>query len=788
LSYKDRSGGGYCAPIFLFLAGLAILPVAGCLFARPCALDESVLVFENPLVTGELPWWKALTGFHYFQYTPIAFLSNRLNADLFGLDAVWSFRLVSWLIHAASGCVLWCLLGQLGLGRRGRLFVACAWVVHPMACETVAWIAERSNALAFFFGALALWAYTTWHGRWQGVVWSSLAFAAALLSKPLALGWLPVFVVLEVLGGPNRLRGESVPTVLPERAQGLRWGPAALRILPLVVLAMALMLVGLNSYETADRPPPGGTWFTALLTDTSLFLRYVRNTLVPTHLSAMYAIRDIVSLADKQLWLNVMAWLVLLCGSVALAESRRRAIFGWLWFFGGLGPACNVVAIGYPMQDRYVYLSSAGLLLVVAEVAAGLAERMHLARAPDVQTPLPATDVSVTAVIPASDAPLTPTTWARGAYVGPILGALCVAFLAVLSLQRAPLWGDNLSLMRQAVEREPDGVLPHIFYGKELEWQAREIERAAVIYPPESRAFRRSAAEHFEEGLRQSDAYVFDPFPSVILLARNWALSGKHREAIELLERSMPDPTKCNVISKYGLRLIIVPEDRFGFPYSVELLTLAEGHYWLGEAYLAWASEAPRDQSLRMLDRVCLEARQALRMNPAFYEAYALLAKEFLFHEALSEDASQAALAVGGGRLAVATPQLDKMGRVNEILQTFSPPIPVERIPALACLSMACAARDAAEYAGASNRTAQLLDSLAWARRASDYERAFGESFWVQADTLHQLLKSLPDGQPKEAARVKSAFLKALKSIGPNSPRHTEAQRLLESLKVDATP
>ena len=40
-----------------------------------------------------------------------------------------------------------------------------------------------------------------------------------------------------------------------------------------------------------------------------------------------------------------------------------------------LGPACNIVAIGYPMQDRYVYLASVGLLLVIWDCVAGAAQR-----------------------------------------------------------------------------------------------------------------------------------------------------------------------------------------------------------------------------------------------------------------------------------------------------------------------------------------------------------------------------------------------------------------------------
>lgn len=316
--------------VYVFLAALAFIPLVGCLRVPFVALDDSVLVRENPMVRGDTPWYKAFTGYYYFQYTPITFVSYRLNAVLFGLDAAWSFRLVNWLLHAASACLIWRVLGLLGVKPRGGLFVACAWAVHPMACETVAWIAERSNAFAFFFGIVSLWCYVKWHGRWQGVALSAVAFGAALLSKPLALGWLPIFFVLELLGGPARLRGDGNAEEPSGKGWWAGWRVAGIRLLPLTALAFALLWVGLSSYQTATRPPPGGTWFTALLTDSGLFLKYVWNITVPIGLSIMYAVRDIVSLTDGALWLNGLAWLVLLGASVMCAASRRRAIFGWL--------------------------------------------------------------------------------------------------------------------------------------------------------------------------------------------------------------------------------------------------------------------------------------------------------------------------------------------------------------------------------------------------------------------------------------------------------------------------
>jgi hypothetical protein len=411
------------------------------------------------------------------------------------------------------------------------------------------------------------------------------------------------------------------------------------------------------------------------------------------------------------------------------------------------------------MQDRYVYLSSAGLLLVCVEVAAGMAER------------------GLTAHLPA---------WAKRRMVPPLLGAMYVSFLAILTLLRAPLWGNNLQLMRQAAEREPDGALPHIFYAKELEWHARELEWNKPVHPPEANTYRLAAGEHVMEGLAKPDAYLYDPFPARILLARNWALSGKHREAIDVLERSMPDPRSCRMISKYGLRHILVSEEPFGFERAISLLTLSEGHYWLGEAHLAWACKAPADRRAALLDRVRLESQKNLQINPTCYEAYALLAKEFLVREALQGGDPSSDHTVARGRLLAAVPQLEMMGREKPVLWTIRPPVSGARISALGCLAMARAAFDAAKNSSDGSDAAQLRDSLAWARRAAEQDPDWGEGLWFQAGLRSYIMKRLPEADRAQREQMQAGLIAALQNIRSDSPRYPQAQAALEAMKSRA--
>src|SRR5205823_693137 len=111
--------------------------------------------------------------------------------------------------------------------------------------------------------------------------------------------------------------------------------------------------------------PPGGSVWTALLTDVVIFSRYVQHILAPWNLSFYYAIEPVTSLADGRLWLSAAALLLLAWGLWRLTapEQRSLTLFGLLWFFGALAPNANLVASAFPMQDRFFYLGSPGLLL-----------------------------------------------------------------------------------------------------------------------------------------------------------------------------------------------------------------------------------------------------------------------------------------------------------------------------------------------------------------------------------------------------------------------------------------
>ncbi|HYG77382.1 MAG TPA: hypothetical protein VEK08_20415 [Planctomycetota bacterium] len=367
-------------------------------------------------------------------------------------------RVMNALYHILAGFILWNFLLRLGSGAGVAALVALLWTGHPMALESVAWISERKNVLAALFGFAALLAWTAprerlW--RWPLVY---LLYALAVLSKPSALGILPVLLGLELFDpraeGSRRTLREWL--AIPERLA-----------IPVLISALGAWAT-VHSVQREILDPPGGNVVTALLTDVEIFERYIRNILLPINLSFFYAVDPIVSLADSRLWLHGVV-LLAICGGCVVASGtrdRRLAAFGLFWFFGALGPNANLVGIPFWMQDRYAYLSAAGLLLAVIVAVRSLLQR----------NASPAAERNLRVLVPS---------------------CLCVALFAFLSAQRSPLFADVNRLVVDAAERQPGSAMArlcaaklarerffqHGFDNPKPDWTKAEISgRAAVDF------------------------------------------------------------------------------------------------------------------------------------------------------------------------------------------------------------------------------------------------------------------------------------------------------------------
>ncbi len=147
-------------------------------------------------------------------YRPLITLSFALDAWLGG-GAPWVSHVSNLLAHATSAALV-TALGMRLLGTRPGCAAGLLWAVWPAHAGSILWAVGRVDSHTTVWILLSLWLTVRWldGGSRAARVGSLLAFAAALLSKELALA-TPGLVALLGMGlGTPRARS-AVRAALP---------------------------------------------------------------------------------------------------------------------------------------------------------------------------------------------------------------------------------------------------------------------------------------------------------------------------------------------------------------------------------------------------------------------------------------------------------------------------------------------------------------------------------------------------------------------------------------------
>jgi tetratricopeptide (TPR) repeat protein len=352
----------------LILLGLAVMTLgiyAQVIGHQFITLDDDAYIKENAMVNrgvtlAGVAW--AFTTFDQGNWHPLTWIAHMIDSQLFGMNA-GGHLLVNALIHVANTLLVFWFLLRTTHARWPSALVAALFALHPLHVESVAWAAERKDTLSTFFGLLSLIAYVRYARAPSNrrYAWTAITLALGLLAKPMLVTWPFVMLLLDYwpLRRFDLTSREKVTTKVR---------PLLREKLPLFALVAASAVI------TSLAQSHGGTVRTfqefpiALRLSNALasYAKYVLLTFWPNDLAVYYP----YTTAGTPAW-QIICAAFLLIGITALCFFQRKIrpylVVGWLWFLGTLVPVIGIVQVGgQTMADRYFYIPSIGLFIVIA--------------------------------------------------------------------------------------------------------------------------------------------------------------------------------------------------------------------------------------------------------------------------------------------------------------------------------------------------------------------------------------------------------------------------------------
>jgi Flp pilus assembly protein TadD len=304
------------------------------------SLAASLKYFQSPV-----SFATDLRGSGGSFYRPLFWLSLAIDEKLWGLNPA-GFHLTNVLLHWLSGLFLFLLLRRLHVSSLSSALTSLLWISLPINSEAVAWISGRPYCLAACFLLLGM------------------LFAERYLSRP-AVKYLAGYCLAAFCALFSHEEGVLIVvfTLLLIVAKHEGKSRAAMMLFGVSVITLLLYF--------RLRHAAGATGVTAKGTLASFglfFWKYLGWIVLPIHMSVE---RSTDTPPPGWSGHALAAWLCLaLACAVFIAVHRKIPIspIGFAWMGIGLLPFCGLVFIYQGMAERYTYVASAGLALLVVVI------------------------------------------------------------------------------------------------------------------------------------------------------------------------------------------------------------------------------------------------------------------------------------------------------------------------------------------------------------------------------------------------------------------------------------
>ena len=475
----------------------------------PLVFDDDTSVVNNPVVRNLENFFLNGTGYSYNPRRFVGYLSIALNYRLSGLE-VTSYHIFNLAVHIMTAGLVYAFLrltlqtpfftrasGTADPGSSTSVpsvteplsylpvLTALLFVAHPVQTQAVTYIIQRVASLATMFYLMSLVLYA--RGRIIQVSAEPergkavMLHVAALVAAALAMRTKEIAVTLPVVA----LVYETFFFGITLRKC------AAFILLTLSVLSLAFLSLFhagkplgelLSDVTRMTRVETDISRADYLLTQLSVIGTYLRLLVLPINQNLDYDYPLNHTLFNMRAFPPLLLLMVLLGLALYLFRRSRQDLlpadpgrqglktarlisFGIFWFFITLSIESSIIPIADVIFEHRLYLPSIGAFIAIAAAASSLSRRLPL------------------------------RFWL-------VASAVTVIVLASATWKRNLVWGDALTLWRDAAEKSPGKARTHLNLGSELLFRGRpgkaseHFKTAARLKPDYAEAYSNLGAAY----------------------------------------------------------------------------------------------------------------------------------------------------------------------------------------------------------------------------------------------------------------------------------------------------